>query len=392
MPKRSGGVARPTRGGAPVARPPAAFAFHATRPPLQYAPMVAAADILAAGWLDVPLRLATIFYQIVLPILLLAAIGYALQRFGGLDMFTLRRLNFYLVVPGVIYTGLVVARVTADQVLTVVVFSLGMMAALASVAWLAAAARGVPRDRRNALLMTTMFYNSGNFGLPLQDLAFRSAGMGATAQSLQVFVMVPQNFVGFTIGVMLAASGGRGRQTLRQNLGHILRLPPIYALLAAVVTIQVRSLLGEHAADVAEAVRPFWQTMLYIRGAFIGVALVTLGAQLGTVRRQAAGGDGEGDDGEGNKRDPVALSVFIRLLIGPALGLGIIYVFGLEGFIAQVLLISTSSPTAVNSMLMCLEFDNHPDFAARAVLYSTLLAPVTVTLVILLAHSGAVGG
>ena len=43
-------------------------------------------------------------------------------------------------------------------------------------------------------------------------------------------------------------------------------------------------------------------------------------------------------------------------------------------------------------MLLCLEFDNHPDFAARAVLYSTLLSPVTVTLVVFLAQSKLLPG
>jgi hypothetical protein len=43
-------------------------------------------------------------------------------------------------------------------------------------------------------------------------------------------------------------------------------------------------------------------------------------------------------------------------------------------------------------MMLCLEFDNHPDFAARAVFYSTLLSPVTVTGVIFLAQSGLLPG
>ena len=39
-------------------------------------------------------------------------------------------------------------------------------------------------------------------------------------------------------------------------------------------------------------------------------------------------------------------------------------------------------------MLMCLEFDNHPDYAAKAVFYSTLLSPITVTLTIFFAQGG----
>ena len=57
-------------------------------------------------------------------------------------------------------------------------------------------------------------------------------------------------------------------------------------------------------------------------------------------------------------------------------------------FLAQMLLISTATPTAINVMLLCLQFDNHPDYAARTVFYTTLLSPLTVTLVIFLAKSG----
>jgi hypothetical protein len=39
-----------------------------------------------------------------------------------------------------------------------------------------------------------------------------------------------------------------------------------------------------------------------------------------------------------------------------------------------------------------MEFENHPDYAARAVFYSTLLSPVTVTLVIFLARGEILPG
>ena len=127
--------------------------------------------------------------------------------------------------------------------------------------------------------------------------------------------------------------------------------------------------------SVAEALHPFWQAITYVKNAFLAIALCTLGAQLATVPR-------------GGRRYPVSLSVLLRLAVGPILGFALVWLLGLEGFIAQVLLISTTSPTAVNCMLLCMEFDCHPDYAARAVFYSTLLSPITVTLVIFLARSG----
>jgi len=320
-------------------------------------------------------QLGQIFYTIVLPILLLAGVGWLLQRKAGLEMRTMTRLNFFLVVPGLIYASVVdpKADVRAADVLTIVGFSAAMLAALAATTYVVAALRRVPRDRRSAMLMTTMFYNSGNYGLPLQDLAFRSVERSQWASTRQVFVILTQNLVNFTVGILLAAVGGR-RGRLRQNLLVMAKFPPIYALAAALVTVQLRAWIGDDSG-VAAAVRPFWQVIQYVRGAFIAVALVTLGAQLGTLRR-------------GGARYPVTASVLIRLLGGPALGLGLIYLLGLKGLMAQLLLISTSTPTAVNCMLLCLQFDNHPDFAARSVFYSTLLSPVTVTLTIFLAQGG----
>lgn len=335
--------------------------------------------ILANDLWALPAQLGQIFYFIVLPVLLLAGIGYLLQKTLGLDMPTLVRLNFYFVIPGLIYLSVLQARITAGQIGTVVLFAAAVMALQAAVTLLAAWLRRVPRDRRSALLMTTLFNNSGNYGLPLQELAFRPVGQGGAATVLQLFFMLFQNVTGFTLGIALASSGTR-RRSLGETLGHIARFPPLYALAAAGVTILIRNAIGpEASARTVEALAPFVQVLTYVKEAFLAIAIATLGAQLATVAR-------------GEHTYPVTLSVVLRLLVGPALGLAAIYLLGIRGLPAQVLLISTSTPTAVNAMLLCLEFDNHPDFAARSVFYSTILSPVTVTLTIFLARSDLLPG
>jgi predicted permease len=319
-------------------------------------------------------KLGHVFYTIVLPVLLVAAIGFLLQRRLGLDMPTLTRLNFYFVIPCLVYVSLVSSRITPGRAFTVVLFNLATMAAMMALTYVVAVVRRVPLKRRSALVMTTIFHNSGNYGLPLQRLAFRGTDYAPQAEPLQIFVMLTQNFIGFTIGILLAASGGKERHW-KDKLLHVAKFPPLYALAAGLITIQIRRLLGSGAAEAAGALRPFWDVLEYIKSAFYAVALCTLGAQLATIRR-------------GGADYPVRLSVLLRLLVGPAIGLALIYAFGLRGYLAQLLLISCATPTAVNCMLMCLEFDNHPDFAAKAVFYSTLLSPVTVTLTIFFAQGG----
>ena len=326
---------------------------------------------------DLPAQLGHIFYFIVLPILLLAGVGFALQRLAKLDMATLRKLNFYLVIPALVFTVVVTSEIRAADAGWAVATALLLMATMSGVALLAAWLRRVPREHRRALMMTALFYNSGNYGLPLQTLAFSSRGLSGFASSLQAVVMITQNVTNFTYGILLA-SGGRKDRQWRQNLLHIVRFPPIYALAAGVLTVQLRNYIGD-APALEQALAPLWWVIVKVKSAFLAVALVTLGAQLATVRR-------------GDVRYPVSLSVMLRLLVGPALALGIISLLPIRTLVAQVLLISSSTPTAVNAMLLCLEFDNHPAYAARAVFYSTLLSPITVTLVIFLSTSGLLPG
>ncbi len=328
-------------------------------------------DLPLTAWLG---DLAHVAYFIVLPILLMFGVGFLIQRLLGLDLPTLTRLNFYLVVPAMVYFAVVSASLSLAEIGTMVGLSLALMVVSAALTLTVAKLRGVPANRWRALVMTSIFYNSGNYGLPLQNLAFRDVGRATAAESLQVFVMLTQNFTSFTLGVMLAAGHVRDGQWKR-NLLHVARFPPLYALAAALTTIGVRTWLGEHAPTVASALRPFWDTIVYAKNGFVVVALATLGAQLAVIR-------------PGGRDYPVTLSVALRLLAGPLLMFGLLKLFGVEGLVAQVLLISAAVPTSVNCTLLCMQFHNHPDFVARSVFYSTLLSPVTVTLVILLSRGG----
>jgi len=331
--------------------------------------------VLAADVAALPAQLGEIFYTIVFPILLIAGVGWLIQRRLGLDMPTMTRLNFYFLMPAMAYFSIVTSPISGTDLLKVVVFTLCMIAANGLLALGVARVRRVSREHRNTMLMTTMFYNSGNYGLPLQKLAFENVGRGDQAFFCQIFVMLTQNIVNFTLGIWLAATGRR-QVHWKQNLLHILKFPPVYALTAGLLTLQVRHWLGENTPTVVDALAPFRTAIVYLKEAFIAVALCTLGAQLALVRRQV-------------HNYPVKLSVVLKLLVAPGIAVGLTYLFGLvvplDARLAQILIVSASVPTAVNVMLLCLEFDNNPDYAARAVFYSTMLSPVTVTLTIFIA-------
>ena len=71
--------------------------------------------------------------------------------------------------------------------------------------------------------------------------------------------------------------------------------------------------------------------------------------------------------------------------MGPAVALILIYTLGIDGVIAQSLLIASAFPTSRNTATLALEYDVEPELHAQIVLYSTLLSSITVTFVIFLA-------
>jgi predicted permease len=255
-----------------------------------------------------------------------------------------------------------------------------MALSMAAAAWATGALTRVPRGTRPAMMMGAMFANSGNFSIPLQELA-----LGPVAATLQAFSMITFNVIQFTLGVGLAAAGSPRLTDWRRTVRRMATFPPLYALAAGVLTVELRDWMGGAPEGLVRALEPFWYVVERMKGAFFAIALVTLGAQLALVPRG------------GRRAYPVTRTVALRLLAGPAVGLAWIYVFaaaGVEfgGILAPMLLISTAAPTAVNMMLVCLEFENHPDFAARIVFYTTLASPVTVTLTVLVAKLGFLPG
>lgn len=314
-----------------------------------------------------------VFYKIVLPILLLAGIGFAVQRKHGLDMQTLLKLNFYLAVPAIIFYSILKSDLTKAGV--AIGYTALVMLLLAPVVLAVSWVWGIPRETWRAMLLGTIFWNTGNFSLPLQDLAWRDFGLSVPAMGIQAFVMVGQNLMHFTFGVVLA-SGGKGNW--RQQARTVLAFPPLWAGLAGALVVLCReSMTPEMRQAASIALRPFWDVVEYSRQAFMAIALLSLGAQVANV-----------EPGWRDRR--VVSCVLLRNLVGPAIGLAAVWMLGLRGLTAQVLLISSAAPSAVNSVLLSLQFNNHPETVSRTILYSTLLAPLTTTVVVWVAQSGIV--
>lgn len=294
-----------------------------------------------------------VFTQILLPILVLFGSGWLLDRRTKLDLTTLVKLNIWLVVPAFIFHEVIVSDLDAQIAVRVSLFTFTVIASMFFVSLAAARIAGYDREQTRSLQLATMFYNSGNYGIPLMSLAYPALG-----PALQIVVVITQNISTFTIGLLLAASAKR--PGLRA-LAPMLRQAPLWAVLSGVVLRLLHAPITE--------VRWFWVPIEYLHKSLVGLALVTLGVQLSqTSARQ--------------NFSRISWALALRLLGGPLIACVLVVLFGFRGQTAIIMIVSSAFPTAVNTALLAHEFKADAEFAAAAVFYSTLASMITVTLLI----------
>jgi len=104
--------------------------------------------------------------------------------------------------------------------------------------------------------------------------------------------------------------------------------------------------------------------------------LVVLGIQL--ARATPSGGVAE-----------VALTNFLRLVVAPVVAVPVVLAFGFDNpDVARVVVLEASAPVAVTTVILTVEFDGDQDYVATAILTSTLMSVLTVTVLIELLRYG----
>lgn len=295
----------------------------------------------------------------VFPVFVIIAIGFFLQKRFKFDFATLTKPLFYVLFPCLIFTRVYDAPLPLKQYGLFALFTICVLAVMGILAFGISMLRQYTPSMRSAFILSIMLANLGNYGIPVVELVFNDA----YATSIQVMVMLSQGIITFTFGIFLAS---RGQFTFKESVKRTLSYPVIYAIIVSFTFRGFQIPVWE----------PLWVTIQKISYAFIPIALFTLGAQLGRIHLTRGMGD-------------VIISAACRLILGPCIGFCLIKLFNFHGLVAQVLFISSSLPSAVNSALIAVEMNNEPKFASQAVFFSTLLSFVTVSLTVFVAKNWA---
>ena len=292
--------------------------------------------------------LAATFANNILPIILLSGAGFALGKALQIDPRSLGRVVFYVFSPVLIFDLLVQNQLKIREAAIVIAFALCFILMTGVFTFLIGYFLKLERPALVAILITTMFANTGNYGLPLVSFAF-----GEQALSYAGIYFATTTLLFYTLGVFLASLG---HMSFKQALLGLFRIPTMYAVLLAVL---INLWQIEIPVPVARAVE------LAANGT-IPLMLILLGVQLTRVELS------------GNQR-AMQVSVVLRLIVAPLAALLFAAVFGLQGFSRQASVTEASMPSMVSATVLATEYNLDSKLVTAVVFISTLLSPLTLT-------------
>ncbi len=277
------------------------------------------------------------------PVFVLAAIGYGWRLTGApFDMPFVTRIIMYVAGPCLVFSSLSQLTLPLGQfwqmVGAMIVVTLGVAAVSAVLIKL------LGLSQRSFLPALTLG-NTGNLGLPLCLFAFGEEGLG-----LAVAIYVTNSLLQFTFVPLL--------HTRVSAVRTLFSTPMLYGAVAGL------------AVEISDVHVPAWlaNTVGALGDLLIPLMLMALGNTVGSLKTN-------------NVSRAFGLGA-ARLIISFVVAVGVSYALGLSGVAQGVLVLQGAMPAAVFSYLFAAQYERDADDIAGIVLVSTLLAAVTLPLLV----------
>ena len=302
--------------------------------------------------------LVKVFSEVILPIVVIAAIGYMLEGAFSLDARTLNRISLYGLSPCLLFVTLLRTQVNGGEALRLSLLMLLVIITMCVCAYVVARLMKLTVRERSGFMLASTFMNSGNYGLPASRFAFGEVGF-----QYAVIGYLIQTFLSQTLAVYVASSGSGNR---RAALLQVLRMPMLYAAGLALVLRLLGVGLDESNGVIAVGL---YRGLRLVADATLPFFLLILGMQL--RRRKPLGSLG-----------PLGTATTLRLVASIPIAFGVAYFLGLSDVALRVGIMQAAMPTAVNTTILALEFDTWPHFVSNVVVSTTIMSLLTLTILL----------
>lgn len=307
--------------------------------------------------------------QAILPVLAIAGVGFLLGRYRDIDIEPLSTVTIYILIPALVFSSLATSNLGGSAVAKlgagVVAFTLLMVGLSEGTASML----GETGPVRSGLVLTSVFPNAGNYGIPLSAFAF-----GAVGRSTAVLYIVVQAVLMYTLGVYVASRGATGEW--RSAVLEVFKLPLVYAVLAAGLA---------RAVDVVPPESSTAMQIITLTGdSAIPVMLILLGIQLAntsygaTITRVWA---------------PVTLKTLVAPVVAVAVALPLSFA---DPAIARVFVLECAMPAAITPLMLTIEYGDGsgavsgPEYVSTTIMITTLLSIPGLAVLIAILQSGVV--
>lgn len=275
----------------------------------------------------------------------------------GMDADGARRvitgLVYTLLLPALVLNVLWQSELGTDSVKIALAAAAGVLAALVAMYWLLLRMT-LPAPIRGALLLSAAFPNVTYLGLPVLEQTF-GAWTRSVAIQYDLFACTP---LLLTVGVMIARRYGDAGGAPRSHLTELLRVPPLWAALIAVIL---------NAAGLAEPAG--LETFLHtLANGVVPLMLIALGMALHWDMRQL------------RRLPAVAPALVVQLFLMPLLVWGIASLFRLHGTLRTAVVLEAAMPAMVFGVVLCDRYGLDTELYAATVTLSTALSLFTLPL------------
>jgi len=295
----------------------------------------------------------TVFIQVVLPVLLVFGAGYLLQKLAKLDLKSVSTVALYIMLPCLVFKTFYNADLNSEYVM-MLVFSALLLVSILVINKVVAKIKGYDASMESGLILSTAFMNSGNYGAPIILFAFGEAGF-VYSVSFLVLQAIIMNF----FGVYYAA---RGKSGLRMAIVSVLKMPPTYAVIVALImNLGSIKMPGNLMSSVE-----------LLANASIPMVMVVLGMQLAGISIKNM------------DWSKVSYASIVRLIASPAIAFVLTLFLPMSDLMASVLIVSAAMPSAATTTIYAVQFDSKPELVSSITLMTTLLSVITIPILLMM--------
>ena len=292
---------------------------------------------------------------IVLPAFLIFGAGFIGQKLLKLDIKSISTMSLYLMLPFLTFDTFYSNELNVEyfyMFLFTCLLALIMMTLTVLFGFFIKA----DKTQMSAMLLGTIFPNSGNYGAPVAMFAF-----GAIGFQYAVIFMVIHAFLMNTIGIFIASYGSEKTTSIKDSLMAVIKMPVLYGFLFGVLFQLLRIELPSTIQD----------GISLVGSASIPTVMLILGMQLAEIKPQKF------------ELKYVNTVTIFRMLISPLLAVVLVNFMPVNDMIKNVYILLAAMPIAANTTLLAVQFNVKPDLTSFTTLVTTLLSLVTIPLTLL---------